>query len=450
MVAPFHDLQIGKQNRVVEGGGELTHAASGLLDNLAGFIGAGAFPAIGTGALAQGFVGREDFAGLEDGPVDLLGAKADVVFSVFGASGKAGGISLSALHILALQHLLGDGGLQLLHGDVDRFTGKRVGAQDRGCQRRSVDTFARRFIRVHKLIAVHSDSRVDGGRIQQISQIPHKAIHGFRVVARHRRDVLSGGDLGHLKHEVIIGHGRIPHEGEGRVDGFVDVDLQLNARRSLVHRVPGIIIGIGIAFRFGFYHVGVHGVVVIILLRLGSFGGESLDAFRGGGIHVDPVGQEQIDREGLIRQLLRHGGQRFLPGHTAHIHPIDACAGQHGVADDDGFNLLLMLLNDGVHLGGPHDDVGLAQCGGGLRRRGDGVAWESTRERRFLSAQQNGAQPAGQNQDAGTGAKDPIFLFSVQNAHRASLYHRNHFIGFYGDCYTFLPCFTTKLQICDV
>ena len=83
MVAAFHDLHIGIQGGIIQGRGQLTHASAGLLDHFAGFVSAGALPTVGPRAFSQGIIGGKHIAGLEDGAVDLIGAKSNVVFAVF-------------------------------------------------------------------------------------------------------------------------------------------------------------------------------------------------------------------------------------------------------------------------------------------------------------------------------------------------------------------------------
>ena len=56
MVAPGHDLQVGVEGAVVQGRGQLAHAAAQLLLILAGHIDGGLPVALGGGALAHQLV----------------------------------------------------------------------------------------------------------------------------------------------------------------------------------------------------------------------------------------------------------------------------------------------------------------------------------------------------------------------------------------------------------
>ena len=295
VVAALHDLHIGVQGRVVEGGGKLADAAARLLHHLARLVGAGVLPAVGTGALAQGIVGGEYVAGLQDGAVDLFRAEADVIFTIVGAAGKAGGVG-AAQYVFALQHILGDGGLQLVQGDGDRFPGEGIGVLDGLHQCGSVDPVAVDLIRIDDLIIFHADGGIHGRLIQQTGQIVHEPGHGIRVVLRRGSHLLPCSDLVHLGHEGLIGNGPVPQKGKSSIDGSFHVEFQPDTDGLLLRGVGLLVLLLLLGCLCGL-HLRIDGVVVFLLFK-GC--GEGLDAFSGSGVHVRPVREQQVHHKGLL------------------------------------------------------------------------------------------------------------------------------------------------------
>ena len=286
VILALYDLQIGIQGRVIEGGGKLAYAAAGLLHYLAALIGAGVLPAVLAGTGAQGIVGGEHVAGLEDSAVDLVCAEADIVLTIAGAAGETGGIG-AAQHIFALQHLPGDAGLQIVDGDGKYFAGEGIGAQYGFDERGLIDALPLDLIRIHDLILFHADGGVHGGLIQQGCQIRYETGHGILIIRWSGSDLLAGCDLLHLSHEGLIGNGLVPHEGESGVDGAFHVVLKTDADGRFFGRFLLLFL---FFFLFlcclGCLHVRVDGVVVLFFLYSGR---QSLDAISGGRVYVRSV-----------------------------------------------------------------------------------------------------------------------------------------------------------------
>ena len=269
--------------------------------------------------------------------------------------------------------------------------------------------------------------------------------HGIQIVFRGGAHLLASGDLVYLGHKDLVGNGLVPHEGEGGVHGPFHVYLQADTDGGAFH---SFLLGLFLLFLgdLGGLHIGIHGVVVLFLHRRCGGG---LDVYPRSGVYGGPVGDQQIHDQRLPVQLFLHGSLGLFPGHAAYVHAVDDGAGQHAVANDDGFDLLLLSFGDQVHLRRTYDDIGFRQRSGGGGRRHGAVRY-GFGKLRTVPVQQDGAKTACQDQYAGTGTENPILLFSAKFAHRALLLTCYHCIGFPRDCHTFYPCFTTKLQICDV
>ena len=290
VVPPLHDLQVRQNYGVVQGGGELTDAAAGLLDHFAALVGAGRFPAVGAGALAQGIVHGEDVAGLEDGAVDLLRAEADVILSIGGAARKTGLVAGPAAGVLSLQHLPGHGGLQIADGDVDRRTGQRIGFQDGFRQSFLVDAAADHLVLIGDLIVLEPDGGVHRGLVDQTGQIGDELADRIGIIGRGRGDLFSRGDLLDLGHEGVIGDVRVAHEGKSGVHRTAHVILQLDADRlrlSSVFRFNVLLFWSGGGL--GSQQFGIDGVVVLLLRGRGAHSGDSLNVPAGSGVGVRSV-----------------------------------------------------------------------------------------------------------------------------------------------------------------
>ena len=313
-----------------------------------------------------------------------------------------------------------------MDGDGNGLAGEGIGAKDGGDEGIPVDAPAHGLLRIHDLVVLHGDGGIDSRRIQVAGKVLYEPVDGIDVVIGGGSGLYTGRDLLHLEHKGVVGDGLIPHQGEGDGHGLVHIHLQLNAHGSVVHGVRRgrrLVLGI-FSCGFGRLHGGVHGVVVLLILR-GAGGGSGQKVFQslaGSRVQIGPVGQKKIDDQRFPGKLLLHGGPGLVTGHTAHVHPIDMGAGQHDVADDNGFLLLAMLFFDQIHFRRAHHDVGLGYGGGGRRGRQSALRYGLGQlGGGLIPAQEKTAQTSCQNKNACAGADDPILLLSVQNAHRALL-----------------------------
>ena len=109
---PLHDLQVGVEGGVVDGGGGLADAAAHLVGGLAAHIGGGGEIALVGGAAAGGVVVGEDLPGQQDDTVAHRGGQLHVALPIGGAGHAGAGLSQHIPEEELLQALGGDGGLR--------------------------------------------------------------------------------------------------------------------------------------------------------------------------------------------------------------------------------------------------------------------------------------------------------------------------------------------------
>ena len=126
MAGPGHDLQVGQQGRIVQGGRHLAHAAAIGGHGLAAHIGGADLESGLLGGGAHGIVIAEILAAVDHGAADVPGGLADVENPVAGAGDIRGVLSQHVPEQHLLQLRLGDGGIGDLGGDDDLLAGLGV------------------------------------------------------------------------------------------------------------------------------------------------------------------------------------------------------------------------------------------------------------------------------------------------------------------------------------
>ena len=346
VVLPLHDLQVGVEHRIVDGGGHLTGPAAHLVHRgPAGVDGGRQIPLAGRAA-AGGIIIREHLAGEQDHPVAGGGGQLYVALSVGGA-GHIGGAG--AKHVpeqLGLQGGLGHAGLGDGQGDGEGLPlpGGLIG----GPQPVHVEVHAHR-LRLDLVVLVHGgvlglgiELPVDGvkvrglgrdlsggklrrlgdGALLPLAQLLRKGqVHGLahgvhRLGPVHAR---AGFALGHG--QLVAGHliGGQNHAAARRLVGLLQLGLQ-----RLGHRPVALGQGqVGLAQPQPVGQIGPapgDGVAPPHRERLLGGGAPVIAQLVGGqGAGPVPVAQLHGDLPAVIRLGGGHGGLDLLPGQAGHV-----------------------------------------------------------------------------------------------------------------------------------
>ena len=231
MAGPGHDLQVGQQGRIVQGGRHLAHAAAIGGHGLAAHIGGADLKSSLLGGGAHGIVIAEVLAAVDHGAADVPGSLADVENPVAGAGDIGGVLSQHVPEQHLLQLRLGDGGIGDLGGDDDLLAGLGVSHQLFGPGHVEGDAYAP----LHHL----AGGPVIGGVLSLAADL---LLQGRQVQGLALGDGADAGDGVHAPggHRLVQGPGQlIPVDGAA-VGGLGDVEAValalLHAVRP-VHRV---------------------------------------------------------------------------------------------------------------------------------------------------------------------------------------------------------------------